>query len=287
MKNYISLLAKFIIVIFTIILSLGLIIHYFFWPVKSTFTSSVSGPMISSKSYNSIKTKNIELLKKNMISFVKNSGLYADKFVLSSHDIDLLPAMTKRTDNLLLETSYNYAMFANDKGEIGKDFWKVVVAHEYGHYISLQDSEIQKLNEYKELNLEEFNIQEKNCEQNYYNIYGCFKSDSLLSKYKNQFWKGGLLDQYNKIQNENQDSEKFNKALQDFYKAHQETFINLTSVENLEEDFADVFGNWIVGLNNYKDTPAIKEKLQFMESQPELVELKKQFNIEFDKAFGQ
>jgi hypothetical protein len=167
-------------------------------------------------------------------------------------------------------------------------FLKKVLSHEFSHIITLQDNQFKEITKSKDFTREEYLKGESNCRPFFYNNYGCFAQYSLITRFYNQFWTDQLKTDYDQIQNtEYDDKEIFNKEMQEWGEKYKDNFASKISIESPEEDFAEIFSFWVLNLPlEFTPSNTVKNKLKFMDEQPELVGFKNFFNAEFDKIFS-
>lgn len=202
------------------------------------------------------------------------------------------PMMTNKNLNNSFKIEINPSQFIGTRSDTGKsdisnDFVKIVLSHEALHIISLQDKEFKTVLDPKNKDRNLFLKNESLCSPNYFNLNGCFADNSLINKFYSKFWTGEMLTEYNQIQNKtNLSIDEFQKNLASWGEKYKDNFITTRSIENPEEDLAEIVSYWITDINQNKTlTPVIKEKIKFVESQPELIQYKKEFNESFNKIF--
>jgi hypothetical protein len=202
------------------------------------------------------------------------------------------PMMTTKNSNNSFEIKINPSQFIGTRSDTGKneittDFVKIVLSHEASHIISLQDKELKTILDPNNKDRNLFLKNESICNPNYFNLNGCFEDNSLINKFYTKFWTGEMLLEYNQIQNKtNLSNDEFQKNLSNWGDKYKDNFITTRSIENPEEDLAEIVSYWITDINQNKTiTPIIKEKIKFVESQSELVQFKKEFNDSFNKIF--
>ncbi len=118
------------------------------------------------------------------------------------------------------------------------------------HVLSLQNSQFEYLSidNSDSINREAFDLAEANCQPNYFNSYGCFKNDSYLSTFYKRFWTGDLKSEYNKIQAIT-DKQDFSNALLAWGHNYETRFVSKNAFVNPEEDMAESFSVWVLGLD--------------------------------------
>jgi hypothetical protein len=202
------------------------------------------------------------------------------------------PMVTSKSLNNSFKIGINPSQFIGTrsdtgKSEISQDFVKIVLSHEASHIITLQDKELKTILDSNNIDKNLFLKNEALCKPNYFNLNGCFKDDSLINRFYTKFWTGQMLEEYNQIQNNtNLSNDDFQKNLANWGEKYKYNFITTRSIENPEEDLAEIVSCWVTDINQNKSlTPIIKEKIKFVESQPELVQFKKEFSESFNKIF--
>lgn len=130
------------------------------------------------------------------------------------------------------------------------------VIHEYGHYLSLNSSEVFYTNEYTNSDsmIEDFDV--------YRETYMIGKKNSYISKFYDSFWKSFAFDRL------------ANKENHLFYFRHSDSFIDSYASTSCTEDFAECFSYYILP-PKWELTKEQQEKLDFFDSFPEIKEIKK------------
>ncbi|MFW5676152.1 MAG: hypothetical protein ACOCNL_07715, partial [Acetivibrio ethanolgignens] len=129
------------------------------------------------------------------------------------------------------------------------------VIHEYGHYLSLNSSEVFYTNEYTNSDsmVEDFDV--------YRETYMIGKKNSYISKFYDKFWKSFAFDRFANMENHL------------FYFRHSDSFINSYASTSCTEDFAECFSYYVLP-PKWALTKAQQEKLDFFDSFPEIREIK-------------
>ncbi len=280
LKNYIMLIkiVKPVIVI-TVFISILFALFLLF--------SMVKGP---SNSNTELNKGSIGLLQNNINRIVSSEPLSKYSVITNWNLNAKNPMSTSKGINNTIQFEINPNFFVKDE-IINSVFLKSVLAHESIHAITLQNNQFENLLKKEENTRESFLLNENNCKPNYFNSDGCFESDSLINCYYIKFWNGNMKYEFDQIQNKtNLTSDEFQKNLAQWGQKYKSQFLTKRSIESPEEDLAEIFSyavtNVKMGLNpSTSITPEIAEKIKFVESQPELIQFKKEFNESFNEYF--
>lgn len=155
--------------------------------------------------------------------------------------------------NFALDISHAY--LDGQTLERGGEFITTVL-HEYGHILSLNDTQLDA----------DENADEDTC-GNYNPGEGCAFENSYIDEFYERFWED-IAEEHESIDADDYD------ALDDFYAEYQDRFWTDYSATNPAEDFAEVFAYFITldeqpGGNQIKDA-----KIRMLYEYPELTELR-------------
>lgn len=126
------------------------------------------------------------------------------------------------------------------------------IVHEYAHYLSLNNNQV----DYFKDEIGYFPL------RRYADEFCVAKKKSYIQGFYEKFWKNIELD--NKAMDENPY----------FYMRHEDEFVTEYAATNCAEDFAETFACYVLDKNPPKGK--IKEKFKYMDSFPELREVKKE-----------
>lgn len=147
----------------------------------------------------------------------------------------------------LFQMSINLEEAENDPDEL-----MLTMAHEFAHVFTSLSTETDR------------SVRITNCET-YHNTEGCFREDSLMWLWIEEFWGDGLIDEINPwLTPTSSDGEprcSINPG-----------FLGSYAASNPEEDFAETFSGFVFRLE--VESPELQAKMDWMAEQPGLVEFR-------------
>jgi hypothetical protein len=149
----------------------------------------------------------------------------------------------------------------------GKDTTEYVhtLTHELGHLITLKPDQFTSGSSCSTYEAED----------------GCFTSSSYINELVDQFWPE-ILDEWQDIEYNTTTQDDFDNQIYDFYEKYSDQFVNDYAATNPEEDFAETWLYYVFDLT--PDGGSIAEdKIDFMTSFSELVQIKQQIRSNFNK----
>ena len=157
-----------------------------------------------------------------------------------------------------------------------KDALMFTLVHEYAHLLTLNASQVTPDQEIVDdpYNL---SLQESKAAAcpNYFTGTGCSHADSYIQAFYNRFW-AGINDEWKKIdalQYGMEDLTPYYNGLYNFYKTHQDQFVDDYSTTHPTEDIAEDFAYFVFRPKPSDDAIADK-KILFFDQYPELVQLR-------------
>jgi hypothetical protein len=157
-----------------------------------------------------------------------------------------------------------------------KDSLMFTMIHEYAHILTLNASQVtpdQKIVDDPD-NLE-LQVSEAAACPTYFDGTGCSHANSYLNDFYKRFWSD-INDEWSKVdslQYGTDDLTPYYDGLYNFYKAHQDQFLDDYSVTHPDEDIAEAFAYFVFTPKPTGDS--IKEqKVAFFYQYPELVKLR-------------
>jgi hypothetical protein len=157
-----------------------------------------------------------------------------------------------------------------------KDSLIFTMIHEYAHILTLNASQVTPDQEIVD-DPENLSLQENKAAacKNYFTGTGCSYKDSYINAFYNRFWVD-VNDEWRKIdtlQYGAEDLTLYYDALYNFYKTHQDQFVDDYATTHPTEDIAESFAYFVFGPKPIGNS--IKEqKVAFFYEYPELVELR-------------
>jgi len=132
----------------------------------------------------------------------------------------------------------------------------VVLVHEYGHLITLNDTQV--------------DAEETNC-QSLLTGDGCTRPKSYIDAFYRQFWKD-IYPEWAKIEEES-DPDTHDALLKDFYDKYQTRFVSEYAASDPVEDMAESWTSFVLFSGSSHDDLA-RQKVAFFKQYPELVALR-------------
>ncbi|MBL8102020.1 MAG: hypothetical protein JNM02_05800 [Anaerolineales bacterium] len=158
-----------------------------------------------------------------------------------------------------------------------KDSFLFTLIHEYAHLLTLNDSQVIPDQEIVD-NPNDFSLQLKKAAAcpTYFTGTGCSYTDSYIHAFYTRFWLD-INDEWKKIDvllyNEEGDDSLYYDGLYNFYKLHQDQFVDDYATTHPTEDIAESFAYFVFSPKPTGNS--IKEqKIAFFYEYPELVELR-------------
>jgi len=157
-----------------------------------------------------------------------------------------------------------------------KDSLMFTMIHEYAHILTLNASQVtpdqQIVDDPTNLDLQ---ASKAAACPNYFTGTGCSYADSYIQAFYNRFWVD-INDEWKKIdalQYGTDDLTPYYESLYNFYKAHQDQFVDDYATTHPDEDIAESFAYFVFSLkptgNSIRD-----QKVAFFYEYPELVKLR-------------
>ncbi|MBB6453771.1 hypothetical protein HNQ94_002222 [Salirhabdus euzebyi] len=143
------------------------------------------------------------------------------------------------------------------------------IVHEYGHLLTLNDTQINTINDpyLKENNPALFEELQTTC-SSYFTDYGCSKETAYISAFYKQFWEHDLeevwewIDPYNEFD------------VYQFYLEHEDHFLHDYAATSIYEDIAESWTYFVFSDRIDHPTYVWEEKVNFFYQYPELVEIR-------------
>jgi hypothetical protein len=192
-----------------------------------------------------------------------------------------VPIYTKKVDNQNnFEMTFDSSFFYKNE-TFDREFFKKVFSHEYAHVLSLQNKQIETFSTLDKSNVEKnlFDLEDVKCRPNYYNLEGCFKSESYISTFYKKFWIGELKSNFDNIQKIG-DKNVFQDEMLKWSVKYKENFVSNNAFLSPEEDMAESFSLWVNNTDATKLNTVQKEKILFFNEFPELLRVKTIINNE-------
>jgi hypothetical protein len=234
--------------------------------------------------YSSPRNKNFGKKIDNLLIKLINNTEIKEIKVLTSEENKNAPAKTTRLDaNNHFEVELNPSFFFDEKGVENTLFEKKVLSHEFMHVLSLQNNQISSFGTINKAKVERslFDIEEAKCLPNYYNLEGCFKPESYITKFRNQFWTGNLRAENDQIQSILSQDE-FQTKMQAWSNKYKDSFVSNNASLTPEEDLAESFSIWCLGYETNSLNETQKNKVKFFDRYPELLQVKEIINKELN-----
>jgi len=162
-------------------------------------------------------------------------------------------------------------------GSLNKESLTRTMIHEFGHMITLGESQVSidyeladawfKEGDFKQLFVE----REQQCSQTFMTHSGCSKPDSYINTFMQKFEIGKFSDSLN--YQETMYSNEWLKKLDDFYSKHETGFVTDYAASDAHEDIAESWTAFV--LKEKPDPNTIQDKkILFFYDYPELVEVR-------------
>lgn len=151
-----------------------------------------------------------------------------------------------------------------------------ILAHEYGHLLTLNDSQITELNaDYQEHpTRKDFDIDRAQCGGNFFTGYECAKSNSYLNNFGKRFWTTDVYEQWIAVFLLVDDEYSVHKeAVRNFHDNFPNQFVTEYAATNPAEDMAESWEAFIINPKPVGNSIA-DQKVLFFYEYPELVELR-------------
>lgn len=186
--------------------------------------------------------------------------------VFSDGELNILAAVAPQPPDFMGWTVYVDGADLEDEGEL-----VLTMAHEYAHIITLQTDQI----EYDDSFLDP-SAPLPDCGEQVALPEGCAAPGSYWEGYYREFWEP--IEAEHAPIDELQDSgdeDAAQQAVQEFYLDNQDQFVTAYSATNQAEDMAESFSFWMID-DSIDVGPIAREKIEFWNQFPELVELREQ-----------
>ncbi len=157
------------------------------------------------------------------------------------------------------------------------DYVITVLAHEYAHLLTLNDTQVD--DRYTEYGLDsdetELYAARNACKGAFFNGYQCTRADSYLNAFGKRFWSGELYDAWvAAFVKADNDAKTYKTMIDDFYNAHSDQFLSPYAATNPREDIAVAWEEFILKPKP-QGTSIAEQKVLFFYEYPELVELRR------------
>ncbi len=141
--------------------------------------------------------------------------------------------------------------------------------HEFGHLLTLNPEQIEKTND-----------QWENSEKGYLTNEGYAKPDSYFGKFVNRFWRGRILEEWDRI-NDIEDEEQQYDLLDNFYRKYKSAFLTDYASKTPGEDIAESWTFFVLS-DKPKNNEIKYQKVLFFYQYPELVTYRRHIREQLD-----
>jgi hypothetical protein len=152
-----------------------------------------------------------------------------------------------------------------------------ILVHEYGHMLTLNDTQITYMNSEYGLKAEydDFIKMSDKCSR-FFNGYGCAKENSYLNQYGQRFWTGDVYESWIKVflTEEEKDGDR-DAAVENFYSQYPDQFVSHYAATDPDEDIAESWEAFVMQPKPTGNTIADQKVLFFYEF-PELVQQRRE-----------